>query len=116
MNCSLSRARLGSNMVLGLFGAVLVLQLLDLHSTLNAHGWQHEGNRFIVWLSQRVARASVAGQAAAVVMVKAFDVLVLGAMYAWWRRSSGLFDREFAVTLTVLALVFLAVVANNYLG
>jgi hypothetical protein len=88
--------------------SLLVLQGLDLHSTLSARGGQFEANRLInslaLWLSPK----------AAVIAVKTAAIALVGLLALLWRCCRGM-DREFALCLFLLVLMYAGVVANNYL-
>ena len=89
--------------------ALLVLQCLDLHSTLMATPAQRESNRLI----QAVAQLLPAPLA--ILAVKVGTLAIVTSLFVAWRRSCGL-DRPFALCLTSLGLVYAFVVTSNYLG
>jgi hypothetical protein len=104
----LDGAGLRRGFTLALFVSLLLLQGADLHSSLSARGGQFEANRLInslsLWLSPR----------AAVIAVKTAAIVLVGLLALLWRRSRGM-DREFALCLLLLVLMYAGVVANNYL-
>ncbi len=96
--------------VLALFVLLVLIQILDAHSTLTASAGHYETNRAINWLINRV------GFTAAVCITKAWCAFVLLILYRVWRLSNGSHDREFIVSLTLIGVIYGVVVANNYLS
>lgn len=91
-----------------LLGAVAVLQVLDWHSTLIAPRGRFETNKLLNWLSQWMGFALV------ISIVKLFFIAILFVGFLYWRKHKCLYDFEFTVCLCVSALVYSAVVVNNY--
>jgi hypothetical protein len=96
------------NAVALLFISLLILQILDAHSTLSAGAERHETNGLIIWLANWV------GFAAAVVITKAFSILVLFLLYRLWRLTEGAHDGKFVVILTLLAVIYSIIDGSNY--
>jgi hypothetical protein len=93
------------------FLARVGLQALDLHSTLTAGPGQIESNKLI----QAIATTQWISAPTAVLLVKACSTALVAVLFGVWRTSRQL-DREFAICLTALLLVYGLVVANNYLA
>lgn len=94
--------------VLSLFVALAIEQLLDLHSTLTAGSTQHEGNKAVNWVAEWL------GFAPTIVAAKVAMLSVIAMLYAVWTRSKGSHDREFLVSLGLVAVTYAAVICNNY--
>jgi hypothetical protein len=97
------------NVIPTLFLFLLIVQIMDVHSTLTAGGDRYETNRVINWISQWI------GFAGAVCVIKIGSVSMLGFLYRVWRRSGGSHDREFVLCLSLIAVFYSVVLANNYL-
>jgi hypothetical protein len=92
-----------------LFGAIFLLQALDLHSTLISLHERTEANKLILQIAQ------VTGLPLAVVTVKLMATASI-ALLAWaWRKSRGV-DGPVGVALAVMCLAYTATVINNYVG
>lgn len=92
-----------------LFGAVFVLQVLDLHSTIISLEERRETNKFILMLAESI------GLPASVFVVKAMAILSLAYMARTWTKSTG-FDAPVASALVVMCLSYVFVVVSNYAG
>lgn len=92
-----------------LFGAVFVLQVLDLHSTVISLEERRETNKFILLLSQSI------GLHASVFVVKALAILSLAYLARSWKSSTG-FDAPVATALVVMCVGYVFVVVSNYAG
>lgn len=92
-----------------LFAAILLLQALDLHSTLIALDRRTETNLLIVRLAEFV------GLPFAVVLMKLMATLSIGLLMRVWSRSRGM-DAPVAVALVVMCLAYATTVINNYVG
>jgi len=100
---------LGARLVVAsLFITLLIEQVLDLHSTATAAVNQHEGNKAVNWVAERI------GFVPTIVLVKLAVVAVIGFLFRTWRRSKGSHDLEFAVSLGLVAVTYGAVIFNNY--
>ena len=93
-----------------LFSVLVLLQILDAHSTLSARAGRCETNMAINWLGSWV------GFGTAVLITKAFAVFVLLFLFRIWRLSKGIHDGHFVVILTLLAVIYGVIDANNYLS
>jgi len=93
-----------------LFLLLILIQVLDIHSTLSASAGHYEANKVIHWLSEQV------GFTVAVCIVKACSSLVLLFLYRVWRLSNGFHDCEFSISLGLIFIVYGVVVTNNYLS
>ncbi|WP_049096375.1 DUF5658 family protein [Burkholderia cepacia] len=91
-----------------LLGFVAILQIMDWHSTLNAPRTRGEANKMINWLVQWVSFGSV------VSVLKLFCLAMLLYGFLFWRKHKGLYEIEFTLALSVVALVYSGVVFNNY--
>lgn len=91
-----------------LFLALAVLQLCDMHSTLIAAQGRGEQNSSIVWLANSLSIEW------AVPLVKMLDLVVIGLFFGAWKRSGGIFNKQIFVCLTLIAVVYIFVVTNNY--
>ena len=91
-----------------LFALMVVLQAVDLCSSFGATTNQWEINPFLQVLGEQV------GPVAALFVVKGLCFVVLGGLYALWRRVR--MDTGFCVALAFMGLVYAPPVFNNYLG
>lgn len=91
-----------------LLTAVAVLQVLDWHSTLTAPRGRFETNKLLNWLGQWASFAVV------VSAIKICFIVALLVGFIYWRKHKGLYETEFTACLCVAALVYGAVVFNNY--
>jgi hypothetical protein len=91
-----------------LIGVVTVLQVLDWHSTLSAPEGRFETNKLLNWLSQWVSFFCVLST------VKLIFIATLLGGFLYWRKHKGVYELEYTACLSVLALVYGAVVFNNY--
>ena len=98
-----------ANRVPALLAVVGVLQMLDWHSTLSAAENRLETNKLINWLGQWI------GFSAALSSIKSILIVSLLAGFLYWRKHKGIYDTEFVGCLSTVALVYGAVVFNNYL-
>jgi len=92
-----------------LFLALVLAQVLDLHSTLRGISIKQEQNHLINWLADQV------GFTLAIVCVKAAAATALLFFYQTWRGTKGQLDMQVAAVLVLLAVISWLVVANNYL-
>ena len=92
-----------------LFALLAALQVIDAHSTLTAGAGQLEANRLLTHLARWTTSCH------ALVLVKGFDLIVIGCLYIAW-RVNGRFDREFALCLGILVAVYSVIVINNYVA
>ncbi len=92
-----------------LFGALLVLQALDLHSTLIALDARFETNKLILFL------ATALGLSLAVAAVKLIATLSIFLLFYVWQRTKGMYS-PVAAALTVMCLAYATTVINNYRG
>jgi hypothetical protein len=91
-----------------LFTASGAVQVLDLHSTLRGVAQKGEANQLLLWA------ASHLGFDAAFFSFKLLAVLALLFIYVSWRRSNQGHDLAYAFTLSLLLVLGIAVVFNNY--
>lgn len=92
-----------------LFGLLILVLALDLHSTLIGISARGELNPAINWLAHHI------GFVQALVGLKAIAVLALFFFYRTWHSASRQFDTATAVCLSFLILINSLIVANNYL-
>ena len=85
----------GSNTVLvrTLLVVLVLLQVLDFHSTVSASREQVERNQLLNWLSLCVTQFS------ALATIKVFDVVLIAALFWVWTRTAGRYDTAFASCL-----------------
>ncbi|MCC7005701.1 MAG: hypothetical protein IT497_03520 [Ottowia sp.] len=93
-----------------LFLSLAVLQLLDMHSTLAAPQGRAEQNNFIAWLANNL------GMELAVFLIKMLDLMVIGLFYGVWKKSHGIFNKQFFVCLSLIVAAYVLVVTSNYSG
>jgi hypothetical protein len=105
----LTQGTAGRSFVKLLFGAILLLQALDLHSTLIALNERAETNKLILEI------AAFIGLPLAVVFVKFLATLSIALLIRVWSRSRGM-DAPVAVALVVMCLAYAGTVINNYVG
>lgn len=105
----LTQGASGRSFVKLLFGAILLLQALDLHSTLISLSERTETNRLILQI------AALTGLPLAVAAVKLLATLSICLLIRVWSRSRGM-DAPVAVALAVMCLAYAATVINNYVG
>jgi hypothetical protein len=99
-----------ANRVPTLLAIVAGLQMLDWHSTLSAAQNRLETNKLINWLGHWI------GFAFALSAIKSLLIACLLVGFLYWRKHKGIYDTEFVVCLSTVALVYGAVVFNNYLS
>jgi Flp pilus assembly protein protease CpaA len=87
---------------------VAILQILDWHSTLTAPPGLAEANGLLIWIGR------FTGFALGVSLVKAATLLAVLVWFIFWRKHKGLYEFEFTVSLSVLALIYGLVIFNNY--
>jgi DNA-binding LytR/AlgR family response regulator len=92
-----------------LFGAILLLQVLDMHSTLIALHKRAETNQLILQI------ATAVGLPFAVVVVKLLATVSISLLIRVWSRSRGM-DAPVAVALVVMCLAYGTTVIHNYVG
>ena len=92
-----------------LFGVLLLVLALDLHSTLIGISVRGESNPVINWLALHI------GFVQALVGLKAIAVLTLIFFYRAWNSASRQLDTATAACLSFLILINSLIVANNYL-
>jgi hypothetical protein len=105
----LTQGAAGRSFVKFLFGAILLLQVLDLHSTLIALHKRTEINQLILQI------ATAIGLPFAVVVVKLLATLSICLLIRVWSRSRGM-NAPVAVALVVMCLAYGTTVINNYVG
>ena len=88
------------------FAIVAALLLADLHSSLLATSGKWETNPFISALGEHI------GLAWALVLVKACDFVLLGVLYAAWKRW--MTNVAVSLVLLVAALNYILIVIDNY--
>jgi uncharacterized membrane protein YciS (DUF1049 family) len=93
-----------------LFALLLVLQVMDLHSTLTKGEHQTELNWLLSALGRRLSFDG------AVLWVKGVSIAVVISGLALWRRCRDQHSREFVLCLVVTVAAYAAVVASNYAG
>ncbi|MGR9587081.1 DUF5658 family protein [Pandoraea sputorum] len=91
-----------------LLAVVAVLQILDWHSTLTAPLGLAEANGLLIWIGR------FTGFALGVSIVKAASLLAVLVWFLFWRKHKGVYEFEFTVSLSVLALIYGLVIFNNY--
>lgn len=101
-------ARLSSKVVFALFITLLLLQGLDMHSTLTAPSHRYETNPVIVWI------ASYVGLLHAMAVMKLFSILVIAALSRAWKKSDDAYNHLYLPSLAFLNIEYLLVVINNY--
>jgi hypothetical protein len=101
-----------SSLVKPLLFLQMLLQLLDLHSTLSHLADRTEINKAIIWV------ATMTGMAPAVILMKVLSVAVIWLLYVQWQKipKPSVFDRPIAGVFIVLNVTLLAIVFNNYWG
>ncbi len=110
MNTIRLQARTASQLFIWcLFGAVFMLQVLDLHSTIISLEERRETNKFILLLSQGI------GLQASIFVVKALAIFSLAYLARTWKRSTG-FDAPVMTALVVMCVGYVLVVVSNYAG
>lgn len=98
-----------SFIVNALFLLQLILQVMDLHSTLTASAGRYEVNEIINWMANHV------GFPFAVFIMKLCSALVLVFLYSSWVKSKGSHTIGFIISLSLLCVVYGFIVFNNYL-
>ena len=83
-----------------------LLQVADLHSSLISPA--SETNRLILLLASHV------GFNFSIVVTKSICLYVIYLLRRHWKTTAGVFDGEFLIALTLVALLMSGVVLNNY--
>ena len=91
-----------------LFTLLVLLQLFDLDSTLHASIHQHETNKLINWLAERI------GFKSALIVIKIFAISIICFLYKIWKLSENTHNAEFTICLSLITFVYSFVVAINY--
>lgn len=92
-----------------LFRAILLLQVLDLHSTLVALDKRTETNKLILLVASNV------GLPLAVASMKSVATLSIFLLIHAWKNSKGM-DAPVCAALSVMCLAYAITVINNYAG
>lgn len=101
-------ARLSSKVIFAMFLTLLILQGLDMHSTLTAPPHRFETNPVIVWIATHI------GLLHAMAIMKLFAILVIAALSRAWKKSDDAYNHLYLPSLAFLNIEYLLVVANNY--
>jgi hypothetical protein len=95
-------------MIGGLFVALVVLQVLDWHSTVCAGSLQSESNPLLLSLAAGVPFP------AALAVVKTLDIFLAALLIGAWRYTRRRYNTEFLGCLLIVDIVYAVVVFNNF--
>lgn len=99
-----------SKIISRLFIVLACLQIMDAHSTLISIGKRQELNHIILYVADLISLEM------AVLIFKAIDLIVVGALFLCWKRSKAIFATHFFVCLIFMVTTYTCVIVSNYRG